>query len=263
MRISLLALGFILMTSCASLQSLLNGAIKEPTVNYKSVALGDINTNYIEIKPTLSIFNPNGFSVPIESLNYQLIINDKSMLSGKTNKIRTLPAKQSKDVTLGLILSQQTLKVFQDLLFKEDKITYKIKGITNVMGLKIPYEHSDTIVKPNISFADIKVRRASFNKLRMNLLVNINNPNSFSIPLDSLNYQISSKAKSLLTGSLKGQTIKPGKNQISLPLNINPRDFFSNLFALIQSPKMPIDLKLNGPMFNYSGKQSIDLSQFF
>lgn len=263
MRITLLALSFILMTGCANLQNLLQGAVKHPTVNYKSVALGDVNADHIEIKPTLSIFNPNGFSVPVDSLDYELSINDKNMVSGKTDKVGTLPAKQSKDLTLGLVLSQQTLKAFQDLLFKEDKITYKIKGFAKVMGLKVPYNHSDTIVKPKISFADVKVGNASFSKLGMNLLINIENPNSFSIPLDSLNYQISSKAKSLLAGNLKGQTIKPGKNQISLPLNINPRDFFSNLFALLQSPKMPVDLKLNSPMFNYSGKQNIDLSRFF
>lgn len=260
MRTLILTLTLVLVSSCASL---LKNTVEEPKVSYKSIALGEISNQQIELKPTLSIFNPNGFSIPVDSLDYELTVNDKKMVNGKTDKVGTLKAKESKDLTLGIVLAKQTLDAFQDILFKEDKINYKIQGVAKVMGLSIPYEHSDTIVKPKISLAGIKAGQGSFSKLGMNLLINIENPNSFSIPLDSLGYKISSGAKSLLSGNLKGQEIKAGKNQISLPLTISPKDFFSNLFALLQNPKMPIGVEINSPMFNYSGKQTLDLNQFF
>lgn len=260
MRALLLSTAFILLSSCASL---LQSAVKEPAITYKSIALGDINNQQVELRPTLSIFNPNGFSVPVDSVEYELIINNKEMLKGETDKLGTLPAKESKDVTLSLMLSQKTLEYFQDILFKEDKIDYKIKGFASVMGLRVPYEHTDSIIKPKISLADIRVGKASFSKLVTNLLINIENPNSFSIPLDSLGYKVSVKNKSLLSGNLKGQEIKPGKNQISLPLTIKPQDFSSNLFAMLQNPKMPIAIEISSPMFNYSGKQILDLNKFF
>lgn len=260
MRTLLLTLSFILLSSCASL---LKSAVKEPTVSYKSIALGEINNQQIELKPTLSIHNPNGFNVPVDLVNYELFINEQSMLKGETDKLGTLEAEKSKDVTLGLVLSQQTLSAFQDILFKEDKINYRIAGFAKVMGFKVPYEHSDTIIKPKLSFASIKVGKASFNRIGVNLLINIDNPNSFSIPLDSMNYRISSGGKSLLLGDLKNQEIKSGKNQIALPVNINPRDFFSNLFALLQNPDMPINIELNSPIFSYSGKQNLDLNRLF
>lgn len=263
MRILVLILSFSLLSACASMQNLLKGSVKQPTVSYKSIALGKVSQQQIELKPTLSINNPNGFSVPIDSLDYAMNINGKNMVNGKTDKVGTLPAGQSKDVTVGIALSKQTLKAFQDILFKEDKINYSIKGVAKVMGFSVPYQHSDTIVKPKISFADIKVGKASFSKLGMNLLLNIENPNSFSIPLDSLNYQIFSGAKSLLSGNLKGQQIKPGKNQISLPLSLRPSDFFSNVFSMMQNPNMPIGVKFNSPLFKYSGKQTLNIGKFF
>ncbi len=262
MRILILILSFSLLSACANMQNMLKGAVKQPTVNYKSIALGDVSQQQIELKPTLSINNPNAFSVPIDSLDYAMSINGKNMVNGKTDKVGTLPAGKSKDVTVGIALSKETLKAFQDIFFKEDKITYNIKGVAKVMGFNVPYQHSDTIVKPKISFADIKVGNASFSKLGMNLLVNIENPNGFSIPLDALNYQIFSGAKSLLSGNLKGQNIKLGKNQISLPLNLRPTDFFSNIFSMMKNPNLPIGVKINSPLFKYSGQKTLNISKF-
>ncbi|HEY5715893.1 MAG TPA: LEA type 2 family protein [Psychromonas sp.] len=253
----------VMLSACSSLQKELKNYVQQPEVNYKSIAVGKVSMDGIELNPTVNIANNNSFSIPINAVTYNLSLNNKQMLAGQSEEIGTLPAKANKDVTLSLNLSKESLSSLQQLLFEEKKLDYQVKGSVKTMGLAIPFEKSATLYAPEISIRDIKVVNASFSQLDILLSVDVDNQNNFSLPLETLSYSVSSNNKALFNGDIKNNKIAEGKNNLQLPLSIKPNDLFSSVFGLLASPKLPLHFEVKSPLFTKSHEQSLDLSAFF
>ncbi len=217
----------------------------------------------IELNPTLNIANKNSFSIPISAVSYDLSLNNKQMLAGQSQEIGTLPANANKDVTLSLNLTKESLSALQQLLFKEKKLDYQVKGSVQTMGLAIPFEKSATLYAPEIKIRDVKVVNASFSQLDILLSVDVDNQNNFSLPLETLSYSVSTGDKALFNGDLKNNKIASGKNSLELPLSVKPNDLFSSLFSMMANPKLPLHFEVSSPLFTKSHDQSLDLSAFF
>ena len=89
------------------------------------------------------------------------------------------------------------------------------------------------------------------------------NQNDFSLPLDNVDYSVSSKGNTLFQGGLKNQQIGKGKTNIQLPLTIKPNDLFSNVFSMLLNPELPLTFEIETPLFSKSYEQSLNLSSFF
>lgn len=252
-----------LLTACTALQEGLKDFVQQPDVTYKSFAVGEVSMDRIELTPTFNIANNNALPLPINSITYELSLNDEKMLAGETDAIGTLPANGNKDVSLSLALTKETLTSLQQLLFKERKLDYQVKGNVNSMGLAIPFERSSTIYIPEVSIADLKVVNASFSQLDIVLSVDVDNQNDFSLPLDDVNYSVSTKGNELFKGALNSQKITEGKSNLQLPLTIKPSDMFSNVFSLLLSPELPLHFEITSPLFTKSYDETINLTSFF
>jgi LEA14-like dessication related protein len=253
----------VMLSACTTLQNELKNYVQQPEVSYKSISVGKVSMSAIELNPTFNIANNNNFSIPIDAVAYDLSFNNKQMLAGETKAIGTLPANDAKDVTLSLDLTDETLTSLQQLLFKDKKLDYLVKGGVTTMGLTIPFEQSATLYVPEISIKDVEIVNGSFSQLDILLSVDLDNPNEFTLPLGLLNYTVSSKGKTLFTGDLENNKISTGKNNIQLPLTINPSDLFGSMFGLMSSPTIPLHFEISSPMFTKSYDQSLDLSSFF
>ncbi|ABM04463.1 Water Stress and Hypersensitive response [Psychromonas ingrahamii 37] len=253
----------VMVSGCTTLQKELKNYVKQPEVSYKSISIGKVSTSVIELNPTFNIANNNNFSIPIDAVTYDLSFNNKKMLSGEKKSIGLLPANNGKDITLSLDLTEQTLTSLQQLLFKDKKLDYQVKGGVKTMGLTIPFEKSATLYVPEISIKEVKMVKGSFTQLDILLSVDLNNPNEFVLPLGLLNYTVSSSGKTLFKGDLKNNKISTGKNNIQLPLTIKPGDLFSTVFGLLSNPTLPLHFEISSPMFKKSHDQSLDLSSFF
>jgi len=251
------------LSACASLQDSLKEYVTQPEVNYKSIAIGEVSMDRIELNPTFNVVNNNNFVLPVDTITYQLSLNNEQMLEGETSDIGTLPANSNKDVNLSLALTQETLTSMQQLLFKNKKLDYQVKGSVNALGLAIPFEKEDTIYVPEISIADMEVTNASFDKLDIVLSLDVDNQNDFNLPLDDVSYVVSSKGSDLFKGSLTSQQLAQGKSNIQLPLSIKPSDMFSNVFSLLVTPELPLHFEITSPLFTKSYDQTINLTSFF
>jgi len=247
------------LTACSSISEL----VKQPEVSYKSISVGEVSMKRIELNPTFNIANTNAFTLPINSITYELTLNQQKMLDGETENIGSLPANGNKDVSLSLALTQETLTSLQQLLFKEKKLDYQVKGNVNALGLAIPFEKSATLYVPTVSIADLKIANATFNQLDIVLSLDVDNQNDFSLPLDNLNYAVSTKGNALFKGELNNQKVSEGKSTIQLPLSIKPSDMFSNVFALLMSPEIPLHFEITSPLFTKSYDQTVNLTSFF
>jgi LEA14-like dessication related protein len=253
----------VMVSACTTLQNELKNYVQQPEVSYKSIAVGKVSMSAIELNPTFNIANKNNFSIPIDAVTYDLAFNNQTMLAGETKSIGSLPANNAKDVTLSLDLTKETLTSLQQLLFKNKKLDYRVKGGVKAMGLTIPFEKSATLYVPEISIKDVKIVNSSFSQLDILLSVDLDNQNEFALPLDMLNYTVSSNGKTLFKGDLKNTKISTGKNNIQLPLSIKPNDLFGSMFGLLSNPTLPLHFEISSPMFKKSHDQSLDLSSFF
>lgn len=249
-----------MITLVSGCSTLTEGLFKQPQVGYKSIALGEVSMDRIELNPTFTITNENGYPIPVNSISYELSLNNEKMLNGETDAIGTLPANGDKDVSLSIALTQETLTSLQQLLFKNRKLDYQVKGNVNTLGLPIPFEKSATLYIPEVTIADMKVVNASFSQLDIVLSVDVDNQNDFNLPLDDLTYSVSSKGNDLFKGALTSQKISTGKSSLQLPLSIKPSDMFSNVFSMLTNPDLPLHFEISSPLFTKSYDQTINLS---
>lgn len=246
-------------TACATMQGLVKDNLKEPEVTYKNITMGELTREKIQLKPTFSIANKNGYAIPVDNLKYELSFNQKTMLKGETDQVGSLPANQSKDVTLGLDLTKESLLSVKDILMKEGQIDYVIKGEVEVMGFKFPFEKASTLYKPTVSLGKLEVKSASFKQVEMAVNLTVNNKNDFTLPLDMLSYTVSTGTQQLVAGDLKDQKIQQGSNDIQIPLSVNLGQMFSSMFSLLQDPKLPLTFNFNAGGFEDSVEQTLDL----
>jgi len=260
----LLAIALIMTTTaCTMLQQEFKHFVNKPVVSYQSISVSKVAMDGIELNPTFNVSNKNAFPIPINNVSYVLSLNDKTMLTGQTNALGTLPANKNKDVTLSLALTKETLIALQQLLFKHKQLTYHITGEVDAMGLAIPFEESATLYVPEISIDGIEVISANFTQLDMLLTLNINNDNAFALPLEDITYSAASNNNALFDGAIKNQLIQKGNNRIQLPLSIKPNTLFSNIFDLLNNPVLPLHFEINTPLFHKSYDHSLNLTTFF
>lgn len=236
------------LSACSELQSMVEDNVEKPEVSYQSLSIGDISRDGIELKPTFSISNGNAFSVPVDSLNYELSFNQKRMLTGSTDAIGKIPAKGAKDVTLSVPLNKEVFDAFAELLTNNKKLDYVIKGEASILGFKLPFEKAATFYRPSISIGDFSVNKSSFKEVQLNLTLDIDNPNDFTLPLSSISYAASSGKKALFSGELTATQLKQGKNQLQLPVTLRPGDLFSSLFSMLKDPNLPLSFNVDSPL---------------
>lgn len=246
-------------SACSSMQGLMKENLKEPEVTYKNISVGELSREKIELKPTFSIANKNSYSIPVDNLKYELSFNKKTMLKGETDQIGSLPAKQSKDVTLGLDLTKESLLSVKDILLKEGQIDYVIKGEIEVMGFIFPFERASTLYKPAASLGKLEIKSASFKQIEMVVNLTVNNQNEFTLPLELLSYTVNTGKQQLVMGDLQDQKIKKGINNIQIPLSVNLGQVFSSMFSLLQNPKLPLSFNFKAGGFEKSVEQTLDL----
>ncbi|PKF62989.1 hypothetical protein CW745_06065 [Psychromonas sp. psych-6C06] len=262
MKKILITLLLVTLTGCSTLQNELKSYVKQPKVSYQSIALGEVSTSEIELLPRFKIINTNDFSIPVNSIDYQLSLNNKTLLEGETDAIGTLPANADKELNLSIKLTQESLSSLKNILLNEKKIAYQIEGTVNTLGMTIPFEKSAVLFLPELKIGDLQVKSATFEEVTLLLNLEIENLNDFSIPLDSVRYGVSSAGKELFTGGLSNQKISHGKNSIEVPLSIKPSDLFSNIFSLLLDPQLPLSIEIETPFYSKSFQQRIDLSLF-
>ncbi|NRA84005.1 MAG: LEA type 2 family protein [Gammaproteobacteria bacterium] len=260
LKISVACACAILLSSCASLSQQISQHVTAPKMTYQSLAIGHITNDSIQLLPTFTVFNSNQFPLPINSVSYQLSLNNQQLVAGNANNVGTLAANGSKDVTLSLDLGKQSLGSLQQLLFKHGQVDYAIDGTVNVMGLTIPFHQQSTLFMPKVSFKQMKVVNGNFSQVDLMLEVEIDNKNDFNLPLDNLSYKITSGSTSLFSGSLRQQTISNGRQLIQLPLSFKPNLMFSNVLGLLRQPTLPLTIKITSPLFSSTHQTSLNLA---
>jgi len=100
---------------------------------------------------------------------------------------------------------------------------------------------------------------------KLDLVVNVivENNNDFVLPLDNINYSIATAGRDLVSGQLVNQQISQGVNQLQLPISIETSKLVTSLFAAMRQPNIPLQIKIESPLFSVDKTQSINLKSLF
>jgi len=82
-------------TGCAAFDA----PFERPTIEVKGVAITSVGFTGIECEVFMSIFNPNGFGVPLDRGTWDLRVGNADAVSGEFQLSQTIPAKQSAPIT--------------------------------------------------------------------------------------------------------------------------------------------------------------------
>jgi LEA14-like dessication related protein len=179
-------------SSCETLQ----GLLQEPKVSFRTVDLGSITFNGVDMIARLNVENPNAFDIPFPEIEWQLFINDNSFISGKLSNDTKLRSRRT--VTVDVPFSVTYAGLFNSIasLWGAKEAAYHI-----ALGIRFPLpvldqktynlDFSGTIHLlqiPKIQAGSFSTGKIDLNGVEQNWTFTIDNPNVFSIPVPDLNY---------------------------------------------------------------------------
>jgi LEA14-like dessication related protein len=155
-----------------------------------------------------------------------LAVNQKSIASGTADKGLQIPAKGMKTVELPVSINYfDIIDSVTDLIGKKE-LAYNLTGTFNLMGFDLPYETSGNFPLPDlpgVMVKEINVNDFSWAGAALDVVLELENNNTFGLDLDGLEYNISVGGKSLINGKSKKGTSIPqnGKTTMDIPFDVN------------------------------------------
>lgn len=249
----LAALLILMLSGCASLKQL--SEAQKPSASVIKVSVADLSLKTITLNAQVNIENPNPFELKTAGLELDAAIAGHSLARiSQPDSQLTLPASGNKTIDLPVTITFSELFAAAKNVKGKNKVPYGLSGeilvAVPVLGtISMPLEYQDVLPipqLPDVRIDDVKLLKAGFTEIKLQLDMTIKNLNDFAIDLQQLNFNLAAQGKSLGGGELKSVSLESGKSQsVSLPLSLRLSEFGSTLFRLFKSDK-PMDFSLNG-----------------
>lgn len=255
----LLTCAFFLLDGCAALEDLSN-SIQKPQLSVENVRVSDFNFEEMELTYDIKVDNPNALSVQMLAYDYNLDINESTLVTG--NQKKELAIEASGASTFQVPMRLNFADVYQSIqsLRDSDEVTYNfLSNLTfdlPALGqTKVPVSKKGQIPllkTPKISLEDFEVTDVNFSSANINLQLSFDNPNSFGIDVNALNYDLMINGDQWADGTaLKGTTIKEkGITMLNIPISLNISEMGISAYRLLTG----------GGTFNYQIKGDFDLN---
>jgi LEA14-like dessication related protein len=247
-----------LAVSCQNVLNLLQQSqIKPPEVSIVNTSITGLSFAELNLLFDLNIKNTNGLAIKLQGLDYQLLINDNSFLSGNQNQGIEIAAYADNKVSLPLTLNLVDLYKTVASLINQDTSAYQLScGLTfdlPVLGAtRIPISKTGSIPLPkipNVSLEGLKLNSLNLTGANLELKLNVKNANAFAVLFNNLNYGLTVNGVNWVQGqTVKGFSLNEKKNQtLTLPLSLNFIQIGSAVYQSLSSNKA-LSFKLNGDL---------------
>lgn len=242
-----IGLGLLLAVSgCATLQQL----VKTPEVTYERLTIRDMSLAESTLVFHLHAVNPNPVGIRLNSLTYNLKVNNKDLLSGVLDKDVALKANGTTEVSVPVTLNY--FKVFASVsdFMAARQIDWDLSGTFQIMGLQFPYHAKGELplpTLPKISLNKIEVSALSLTGASLDFCLKVENDNAFALNLGGLDYSIKVGGMQLASG--RTADIAPvsgnGKTTVHLPVNVSFRELGLSAYPLLQNSTSDYSLSGN------------------
>lgn len=250
-----------LLSHCADLMKVLQqGTIQKPAVRVSGAKLSGLSFEQADLLFDIEITNPNAVGISLSGFDYDLLLNNNSFLKGEQDKKMEIKANDLATFPLPLSLNYENIiKTFQSLKDADD-VAYTLNtGLSfdlPVLGpMRIPVSTSGKVPMlklPKINLKSLKLTSLSFTGAQFDLAIGVNNPNSWGMIVDALQYGFSINGKQWIDGQTTRKINVDGKhdNVIQIPFSLNFLEIGSGVYNIIT----------NGKGLNYSLTGQADLS---
>ncbi len=253
--IVLMTVTVLFINSCSMLKDI--AEVKNPEIKIENVHISDFTFNEVQLLFDVSIRNPNSFSAKLSGFDYDFKINENTFLRGEQNSDLAIPGNEISNIQIPLTLQFSELYNTFNSLAGQDSMDYQIvTGIfveLPVVGRKrFPVSKSGTL--PVVQIPKIKVDKIQLNKLGftgadLTLDIQIDNPNTFDLVVNQLNYDLTINGKGWAKG-LISKTVEINRNQpalISLPIQLDFLQMGQSVYQLVTG-KQDLNYELNGDL---------------
>ena len=249
----LLLLFTLSLTSCAELTKHVD-TIK-PSAKITGSRLANINFEQVDLIFDLAVENKNPVSLKLAGVEYDLKIENQSLVSGTTAQAIKISANSTSQVQLPITLKFEDLKNLPGELWNKDKIAYQLQSIFNIdvplignYAIPVSTKGELPIPKiPDIRIRDISVKNISFISAELVARIEMNNPNDFDMGVSNLNYQLNINQENWGQGKITNNIniSRKGKGLVSIPLKINFLTAGMSVYDIVVNKK-PVEYQLKG-----------------
>jgi LEA14-like dessication related protein len=257
MKSSIYKLLFLLFTlslfSCAELAKHADTA--KPTAKITGTRLANINFEQVDLVFDLAVENKNPVSLKLAGLEYDLKIENQSLVSGTTAQAIKIAANSTSQVQLPITLKFKDLKNLPGELWNKDKIAYQLQTRFNInlpvignYAIPVSTKGELPIPKiPDIKFRGMSVKNISFMSADLVARIEVNNPNDFDMAVTNLNYQLNINQENWGQGKITNNINIPkkGKGTIDFPLKLNFLNTGKAAYDIVVNKK-PVQYQLKG-----------------
>ena len=250
--LSLSAFLFVL-AGCAELAK--HADTVKPTARLVGTRLANIDFKQADLVFDLAIENQNPVAIDLASLNYDLIIEDQSLVSGVTAQGLQIKAASTSNVQLPVTLKFDDLRKLPGELWNKDAFAYRLET-RFVVDLPIIGNYAIPVTKtgelpvpkvPEIRVKGIQVKNLGLRAAELVAQVEIENPNAFSLSFSDFDYQLNVNRQEWGQGNIRqgGSIPEKSSGTVDIPLKLDLMRMGQTAYKLL-SNKQPLEYQLKG-----------------
>lgn len=232
----------LIFLSCSTVNKVIN-SIQRPNVTVDKVRISGLSLDDIDLMFDLKVNNPNGVGINLAGFDYNFLLTGNSFVQGNQDKGLEIAANGESTVQLPITLTFANIYRAYSNLKDNDSADYEVRmGFAfniPVMGdVRVPVSHKGML--PMVKFPTFKVHSLHLDKLSisgadLNLQIAVDNPNSFSLKLDEMDYQFAVNGKSWISGQSQNvaQLNKKSLGIIDIPISLNFLQVGQSVYQLL------------------------------
>ncbi len=227
----------------------------KPTAKLTGTRLANINFEQVDLIFDLAVENKNPITLDLAGLDYDLKIENQSLVSGVTAKAIKLKANSTSPVQLPVTLKFDDLKKLPGELWNKDKLAYDLQTTFNIIlpvignyAIPVSKQGEFPVPKmPGIIIKDVKIKNLSFTTAELVAQVEVTNPNDFDLGLSNLSYQLNVNQQNWGQGKINqiSSIPKKGKGIVEIPVKLNLLSAGKSAYNALVN-KTPVEYQLTG-----------------
>jgi len=250
---SLILFFILFLTGCAELTKYTE-TIK-PTAKLTDTRLANINFDQADLVFDLAVKNQNPIAINLAGLNYDLKIENQSLISGVTAQGLEIKPVSTSAVQLPVTLKFDDLKKLPGELWQQDSFNYQL-DTEIIVDLPVIGNYAIPVTKrgelpvpklPDIKIKGVQIKNLSYKEAELVAQVEINNPNAFDLAFSDFDYQLNINQQQWGQGSIAQRSSIPqkGKATIDIPVKLNMLSMGQTAYQAL-SNKQPLEYQLKG-----------------
>lgn len=250
---SILVLWAVILTGCASVQNLVE--MQKPDAKVSGVSLSSLSLTDVTLLVDVDITNPNMIELKAADFDLALSIDGQKLASIRQPETSiAVPANGMQTIQLPVSFTFKEVAAAVGGIKGRNVLDYSVDGKIKVdlpiLGqVNIPVSYNDILPVPQlpvIRFQGVKLDSIDWSGAQITLDLDVTNPNSFGLDLNSLTYQLQADGHELSQGALTQVNLESGQQQnLKVPVSVSLTSMGISLFRLLSGGD-PIEVKLKG-----------------